>query len=139
MVNISQSLEKKSAVSDEELLQVIADFLAMGHVENIVAMFHQNPRYFSWTGQLINDERFAVRLGVSVLFEYLLERCPEQVHLAIPSLIEQLHSPTSWVRGEAANVLGIIGSPAALAPLSALLNDESPQVIEIVRDILGMR
>jgi len=41
------------------------------------------------------------------------------------------------VRGEAANVLGIIGSPEALAPLSVLLDDDSPQVVEIVRDILG--
>ena len=42
-----------------------------------------------------------------------------------------------WVRGEAASVLGIIGTPAALAPLPALLDDPSPQVQEIVRDIVG--
>nr|WP_320011697.1 HEAT repeat domain-containing protein [uncultured Desulfobulbus sp.] len=133
----SKSIEQQSTVSDEELLQVIADFLAMGHVENIVAMFRQESRYFAWTGQLLLDERFAVRLGVSVLFEYLQELCPEQLHLAIPSLKEQLNNPTAWVRGEAANVLGIIASPEALAPLAALLNDEAPQVAEIARDILG--
>ncbi|MBM9616268.1 HEAT repeat domain-containing protein [Desulfobulbus rhabdoformis] len=137
MPHLHQAIEKKSPVSDEELLQVIADFLAMGHVENIVAMFRQDPRYFAWTGQLISDERFAVRLGVSVLFEYLLELCPEHLHLAIPSLEVQLKNSISWVRGEAANVLGIIGSPEALAPLSVLLDDDSPQVVEIVRDILG--
>jgi hypothetical protein len=43
----------------------------MGHVENIVAMFKQDPRYYAWTGNLLQDERFAVRLDVSVLFEYL--------------------------------------------------------------------
>ncbi|MGE4403043.1 MAG: HEAT repeat domain-containing protein [Desulfobulbus sp.] len=133
----SQLSEKKTEVSDQELLQVIADFLAMGHVENIVAMFCQEPRYFAWTGELLTDERFAVRLGVSVLFEHLLELCPEQLPLAIPGLMTQLGNETPWVRGEAASVLGIIGTVEALAPLPALLEDNSPQVVEIVRDILG--
>jgi len=30
-------------VSDEELLVVIKDFLEMGHVDNIAAMFDKNP------------------------------------------------------------------------------------------------
>ena len=125
-------------ISDTELLQVIADFLAMGHVDNIVAMFRQDPRYYGWTGQLLNDERFAVRLGVSVLFEHLVVLCPEQLPLAIPSLIAQLDNPLEWVRGEAASVLGIIGTEAALAPLRLLLNDSSPQIVEIIHDIMGI-
>ena len=134
---MSQLPQKKSVVSDQELLGVIADFLAMGHVENIVAMFRQEPRYFTWTGRLLTDERFAVRLGVSVLFEHLQEHCPERLPLAIPGLIDQLGHEMEWVRGEAASVLAIIGTPEALAPLPALLKDRSPQVVEIVRDILG--
>ena len=55
----------------------------------------------------------------------------------IPGLIAQLRHAEPWVRGEAASVLGIIGTPAALAPLPALLDDPSPQVQEIVRDIVG--
>lgn len=131
-----QFSEKKADVSDEELLQVIADFLAMGHVENIVAMFRQEPRYFAWTGRLLTDERYTVRLGVSVLFEHLLECCPQRLSLAIPGLIAALGHEAPWVRGEAASVLGIIGTPEALAPLPGLLDDQSPQVVEIVRDIL---
>ncbi len=136
MSQYAKLADKKNEVSDQELLQVIADFLAMGHVENIVAMFHQEPRYYSWTGRLLTDERYAVRLGVSVLFEHLLERCPEQVPLAIPSLIAELDHEAPWVRGEAASVLATIGTPEALAPLPALLQDNSPQVVEIVQDIL---
>ncbi len=125
-------------VSDEALLQVIADFLAMGHVDNIVAMFRQEPRYFAWTGRLLTDERFAVRLGVSVLFEHLAGLCPELLPLAVPGLAEHLGHPVEWVRGEAASVLAIIGTEAALAALPPLLDDPSPQVREIVRDILGL-
>ncbi|MDD2464381.1 MAG: HEAT repeat domain-containing protein [Desulfobulbus sp.] len=137
MPHSSQLADRKSEVSDQELIQVIADFLAMGHVENIVAMFRQEPRYFAWTGHLLTDERYAVRLGVSVLFEHLQGLCPEQLPLAIPGLITELDHKEAWVRGEAASVLGIIATPEALAPLSNLLQDSSPQVVEIVEDILG--
>ena len=123
-------------VSDAQLLQVIADFLAMGHVDNIVALFRQEPRLFSWTGLLLADDRFAVRLGVSVLFEHLAVLCPEHLPLAIPSLGDQLDNPIDWVRGEAASVLGIIGTEEAKALIQPLLRDPSPQIVEIVHDIL---
>lgn len=125
-------------VSDETLLEVIADFLEMGHVENIVAMFKAEPRYYDWTGDLLQDERFAVRLGVSVLFEYLVEQRPDQVELAIDSLVRQLDNNTpAWIRGEAVSVLGIIGTEKALAHVQPLVNDPDPQVAEVARDIVG--
>lgn len=127
-----------SLVSDAELQRVIADFLALGHVDNIVALFRQDPAYLAWTGQLLTDPRFSVRLGVSVLFEHLTGLCPDQCALAIPSLIAQLTNPIDWVRGEAASVLAIIGTAEALAPLRPLLADPSPQVVELVGDILGI-
>jgi hypothetical protein len=128
--------EAHPEVSDDELLPVIADFLSLGHVDNIVAMFRQEPRYLAWTGKLLEDERFAVRLGVLVFFEHLVELSPHHLPLAVPGLIAQLHHPVAWVRGEAASVLGLIATDEALAVLPALLHDSSPQVVEIVRDIL---
>lgn len=135
---VQQPIKTKGSgeVNDEELRRVIADFLAMGHVDNIVAMVRQEPRYLAWTGQLLEDERFSVRIGVSVLFEYLTELCPHHLPLAVPGLVEQLRHPVDWVRGEAASVLGIIATKEALAFLPPLLHDASPQVTEIVRDIL---
>ena len=128
--------EGGQTVSDAELLQVMADFLNMGHVENIVAMYRQDNRYYEWTGDLLADERFAVRLGVSVLFEYLVEEDPDNVALAVPSLTRQLGNEKSWIRGEAASVLGIIGSPEALARVETMLDDPDDQVVEVARDIL---
>ncbi len=128
--------QRGKSVGDEELLAVMADFLEMGHVENIVAMYKQEPRYYEWTGQLLTDERFAVRLGVSVLFEYLIEQRPEEVRLAIPSLTEQLENSESWVRGEAVNVLGIIGGEDALTLVKKMVRDPDDQVAEVARDIL---
>ena len=128
--------QRGKSVGDEELLAVMADFLEMGHVENIVAMYKQEPRYYEWTGQLLTDERFAVRLGVSVLFEYLIEQRPEEVRLAIPSLTEQLENSEFWVRGEAVNVLGIIGGEDALTLVKKMVRDPDDQVAEVARDIL---
>ncbi len=128
--------QKQKSLGDEELLQVIADFLNMGHVENIVAMYKQEPRYYDWTGILLTDERFAVRLGVCVLFEYLVEERPDDVCLAIPSLVHHLQHEQSWVRGEAVTVLGIISTREALAHVKNMLADPDDQVVEVARDIL---
>lgn len=128
--------QEKKVVSDEELLKVMADFLEMGHVENIAAMYRQESRYYQWTGDLLTDERFAVRLGVSVLFEDLVRDRPGEVGLAIPSLIRQLENPNSWVRGEAVSVLGIIGTRDALVQVKKMVQDPDSQVAEVARDIL---
>lgn len=130
--------ESRSAeVSDEELLKVMADFLEMGFAENIVAMFKQEPRYYQWTGQLLEDERFAVRLGVSVLFEYLVADRPDDIHLAVPSLSRALQNKTAWVRGEAVSVLAIIATGEAIDLVKTVVNDPAPEVAAVVRDILS--
>jgi len=120
-----------------EMVTVITDFLEMGHVDNIIAMFKQDPSYYTLTGQLIQDERFMVRVGVAVLLEELAAIRPDQVELAIPNLVPLLSSQTSYVRGEAANLLGIIGTEEAVAAVAPLRNDPDPQVREIVSDILA--
>jgi HEAT repeat protein len=123
-------------VSDEELKAVIADFLEMGHVDNIFEMFKREPLYYSWVGAILDDERFNVRLGISVLFEELKMHHPQDLSLAIPSLLQALVSGPSYVRGEAASVLGIIGTPESLEGVRRALDDASPQVVEIAIDVL---
>lgn len=122
--------------NDPELLEVIADFLEMGHVENIMAMFKQDTSLYSLTGDLLRDERFMVRMGVAVLFEELVDLKPDDVSLAIPTLLPLLTDETAWVRGEAVNILGTIGTPEAVAHLKPMLEDTDPHVREIVADFL---
>ncbi len=121
----------------EDMATVIADFLDMGHVDNIIAMFKQEPAYYTLTGELIQDERFMVRVGVAVLFEELAVCCPDEIAQAVPCLVLLLTSPISSVRGEAANLLGIMGTEDALTLAAQLKNDPDPQVREIVADILS--
>ncbi|MGV1100626.1 HEAT repeat domain-containing protein [Thiovibrio sp. JS02] len=123
--------------NDRELIKVIGDFLEMGHVENIMAMFKQDPSHYRLTGELLQDERFMVRMGVAVLFEELKAIRPAEIALATPSLLPLLAAETPWIRGEAVNILGIIGTPEALAHISPLADDPEAQIREIVADILG--
>ena len=128
--------QPQDEVSDQELKKVIADFLDQGHVENIVAMFRREPKYYEWTGELLSDERFSVRLGISVLFEELQLIQPEKLILAIPSLINLLQSEQPLLRGEAVSILGIIGTKEAMAQIHHLHSDPSPKVREMVQLVL---
>jgi hypothetical protein len=121
---------------DIDMHQVIGDFLELGHVENIVAMFKQDRSLYDLTGDLLRDERFTVRLGVAVLFEELAVIRPLEISLAIPSLLPLLQEQNPILRGEAATILGIIGSMDALKQLKKLENDPDPQVREIIADII---
>jgi len=123
-------------VSDKELKKVIADFLDLGHVDNIVAMFRSEPKYYAWTGEILSDQRFSVRLGVSVLFEELQAIQPEKLPAAIPSLVKLLHSEQALLRGEAISILGTIGTDEAIVEIRHLSSDPSPQVREIVQLVL---
>jgi hypothetical protein len=119
-----------------ELTKVIADFLELGHVENIMAMFKQDPGLYALSGELLRDERFRVRMGMAVLFEEMQVLRPQEAALAIPALLPLLGEETAWIRGEAVNLLGIIGTPESLAHLKPLAGDPEPQIREMVADIL---
>jgi predicted component of type VI protein secretion system len=128
--------QSRNSVSDEELKRVIADFLDQGHVENIVAMFRREPSYYAWTGDILRDERFSVRLGISVLFEELQQIQPEKLALAIPSLAQLLTADEPLLRGEAVSLLGIIGNQAAMELVRSQADDPDPQVREMVQLVL---
>lgn len=128
--------QSTNEVSEQELKNVIADFLDQGHVENIVAMFRRETKYYEWTGDILKDERFSVRLGISVLFEELREIQPEKLSIAIPSLIKLLHSEEPLLRGEAVSILGIIATEEAMTQIRLLHDDPNPQVREMVQLVL---
>lgn len=122
---------------DRDLLHIIGDFLEKGYADSIAAMFRQDGSLYRLTGDLLRDERFMVRMGVAVLFEELVATRPAEVEEAIAFLVPLLADDRSWVRGEAANILGIIGTGKARAHMRQLLNDPDPQVREIAGDFLA--
>jgi hypothetical protein len=125
------------ANSTLDMQTVIADFLELGHVENIVAMFRQDPACLGLTGALLQDERFRVRLGVAVLFEELLALASgPDLDGAVPSLQGLAGHGAPYVRGDAAHILALIGTPTALAALAGFRGDPDPQVASIVAEVL---
>lgn len=120
-----------ASVSDKDLKLVIADFLDMGHVDNITAMFRRDPIYYQWVGEILQDERFSVRLGLTVLFEELVKIDPTPLKLAIPSLKLVLQQDEPLFRGEALSLLAIIATKEALNLISQHLEDSNPQVREM--------
>lgn len=132
-------MPKRDKISDEEMIAVIADFLEQGLVANIVSMFKVDTSYYGLVGDILKDERYAVRIGISVLFEELKEARPQDVALALPALIPLLDQSTpAYVRGEAVSVLGLIGGVKALDLLRPLVDDEDIQVAEIAKDFLDV-
>ncbi len=129
--------QSANSVSDQDLKRVIADFLDQGHVDNIVAMFRREPGYYTWIGDILRDERFSVRLGISVLFEELQQIQPEKLELAIPSLLELLTADEPLLRGEAISLLGIIGGETALSHVRHRQDDPDLRVREMVQLVLG--
>lgn len=129
-------MQKKPEVSDAELKTVIADFLDMGYIENIVAMFRQDPKYYTWSGDILKDGRLNVRLGMAVLFEELKEIQPKELAKAVPSLLPLLSDENSLIRGEAVSLLGIIDTPEAKEHIRSRQNDSSAQVREMVELVL---
>lgn len=121
----------------QEMLSLIGNLIETGLVENIAAMFRQDPALYALTGELLRDERFMVRVGMAVLFEELALTRPDEIRLAIPVLLPLLRDKTAYVRGEAATLLGIIGSPETLAAIAPLVHDTDPQVAEIASDIMA--
>jgi HEAT repeat protein len=129
-------MSRAFTVSDEETRKVIADFLEMGLVDNVIAMFRQDENLYDWTGLLLNDERFMVRMGMVVLMEELVRTERDKAARAIPALLPLLEDAPSYVRGEAVTILGLIGTEEAMLHVRPLLDDPDPQVREIVQDLL---
>lgn len=116
---------------------VVADFLEIGLVENIISLCKQQPGQIAVCADLVQDERLRVRLGLAVLFEELQLCCPGELARAVPVLSPLCNHPQDWVRGEAASLLHITGAPEALSILQAMQNDSSPQVAALVRELLS--
>jgi hypothetical protein len=133
----NDAIKKMTEISDEELIRTIGEFIELGHVENIVAMFKQEPDYYRFTGELLRDERFMVRMGVVILFEELAIVRPDDISLAIPFLLPLLNEEEAFIRGEAVTVLGIIGTDKALNAIKPLVNDPEAQIVELVQEILN--
>ncbi|MGC2061344.1 MAG: HEAT repeat domain-containing protein [Thermodesulfovibrionales bacterium] len=104
----------EQALSTDDLLTMIADYMENGFLENIIDMFRHDSGLYSHVGALIQDERVRVRIGITAMIEELTRLDAGHISKAVPGLIRVLEHTEPFVRGDAANLLGIIGDSSAL-------------------------
>src|SRR5512139_546761 len=124
-------------MNDDETQAMLIEHMGRGFLENIIALFRQEPELMRFIPAMIADEQVAVRLGTTALVEELA--APEhrdRLRAAVPGLVGLLGNENPTIRGDAANLLGLIGDPAADGPLRRLLEDPNAAVREIAGDAL---
>lgn len=120
-----------------DFVKMVADYMEEGLLDNILAMLRADKSEYPIIGKLITDERIRVRLGTTALVEILTEEEPENIKLAAPSIINALGHENPTVRGDAANLLGIMGYKEAVPLLEKLLQKEKqPEVREMVKEAI---
>lgn len=126
----------KDALHSDDFISMIADHMDKGFLENIIDMFKYDVTLYSILPSLIKDERIAVRLGTTALMESLAEQDSKNIQKAIPVLLPSLSDDDPNVRGDTANILGIIALQDISDDLNPLLADENPNVRIIVEEAI---
>ena len=122
--------------SGQHIITLIADYMENGFLENIIDMFRHDRGLYPLISSLIQDERVRVRIGITALMEELKKLDAGNIAGALPGLLPLLSHSEPFVRGDAANLLGIIGDTRALDSLGKLLNDENADVRLIAREAI---
>lgn len=123
-------------MNDDELRTMLIEYMGRGFLENIIALMKQDPTAVRFIPDLVGDDNIMVRLGATALVEELVTEHRQFLGGAVAGLVKLLRHENPTIRGDAANVLGIIRDRSAIDALKDLRTDEHPTVREIVRDIL---
>jgi hypothetical protein len=123
-------------MNEDELRAMLIEYMGRGFLENIIALMKQEPATVRFIPDLAGDDNIMVRLGATALVEELVKEHRQVLEGAVPELVNLLDNRNPTIRGDAANVLGIIGGRIALNALRNLLTDEHPTVRAIAQDSL---
>jgi HEAT repeat protein len=121
---------------DNELKAMVLDYMEKGFLDNIIDMFKHDESFFPLIIDMIKDERLRVKLGATALVEEMAKSKPEPLIKLIPDIAELLKDKNPTVRGDGANLLGIIKHQDALPFLLIAGNDADANVREIVKDAI---
>jgi HEAT repeat protein len=122
--------------TSQDLRPLIADHMEAGFLENIIDMFRHDSSLYSLVGELIQDERVRVRMGVTAMMEELKVRDRSNISRAVASLLPLLDNEEDFVRGDAVNLLGIAGGESTLPFLEKALTDKNTNVRLIAREAI---
>jgi hypothetical protein len=123
-------------MTGSDISSMIADYMEKGFLENIIDMFKRDSALYALVGTLIRDERIRVRIGITALMEELKVKDGGNISRALPPLLPLLEHSDPVIRGDATNLIGIIGEEEALPFVERLLADEDPNVRLIAREVI---
>lgn len=121
----------------KEFATLLAADLENGDVDKVVGLFQYNKTLYATIGEMLKSGSMFVRLGINMLLEDLSMIKPDEVKLAIPFITPLLQDENPTLRGDAADLIGIIGSDDHIKHLDPLLNDPHSQVVEIVKEAIS--
>jgi HEAT repeat protein len=121
-------------MNDDELRAMLIEYMGKGFLENILALMKQDPSLVRFIPDMVGDEAIVVRLGATALIEELAGDRRRSLVDAVPGLVALLGHENPTIRGDAANVLGIIGDPSALPALTERYRDLNAWVRDIARE-----
>lgn len=123
--------------TSQDLKSLIADHMEAGFLDNIIDMFRHDSVLYGLVGELIQDERVRVRMGVTAMMEELKTVDGSNISKAVEPLLPLLDHKEDFVRGDAANLLGIAGGNNVIPHLERALLDENPGVRLIAEEAIG--
>ena len=123
-------------MDDDEMRAMLIEYMGKGFLENIISLMRQDLSMARFIPDLMGDEVLMVRLGATALVEELVKDNRQALVAAVPGLITLLRHENPTIRGDAANVLGIIGDRTTRQYLLALQQDPNAAVREIAADAL---
>ncbi len=130
-------MDNNMTKNNAELRAMVLDYMEKGFLENIIDMLRHDESLYPLVADMIGDDRMRVRLGATALVEEVMRNNPAPpgpILQLIPSIAKLLQDKSPTVRGDATNLLDIIGHSDALPFLLEALDDEDAGVREIVKE-----
>lgn len=124
-------------MNDQEMRNMLIDYMGRGFLDNIIALFKQDETVYRFIADMLGAENLRVRLGATALVEELVVEHRKELRTAIPGLVELLKHENPTIRGDAASALGIIKDSSAVEALQSCLQDAHPGVREAASDALS--
>lgn len=126
---------------DDELRKMICDHMEKGFLENIIDMLKHDKALYPSINDMVKDERLRVRIGATALVEELVKDRKDSLVEFIPEISKLLEDPNPTIRGDGANLLGIIKHSNALPFLNSKYDDTDAAaraaIREAIEDIQG--
>ncbi|MBI5100572.1 MAG: HEAT repeat domain-containing protein [Nitrospirae bacterium] len=125
-----------NTIPESGLQTMIADYMENGFLENIIDMFKHDSGLYGLVGALIQDERVRVRIGITAMMEELSVADRANVSSSLSNILPLLDNENPVVRGDAANLLGIIGDKTAVPHLEKKLHDDNQSVRHLAKEAI---